>query len=106
MRQGHDGTRAQSGLASPEGEPRTSPLRRIVEEHPEARARLGRAVALLLGTSLFALAAIGALLIWHLVRRGRLIRDRLSPPRDVWLPQLSDRKVDRNHDHQGNVPTA
>ena len=59
-------------------EPPRSRLRRILEERPEARPRLGRAVAVLLGTGLIAFAALGALLIWHLVRRGRLIRERLT----------------------------
>jgi hypothetical protein len=73
---------------------RRSPLRRILDERPEARSRLGRAVAALLGTGLFALAAIGGLLIWHLVRRGRMIRERLSPPRIVRLPEMPGHEID------------
>jgi hypothetical protein len=69
-------------------EPRPSRLRQILEQRPEARPRIGRAVATLLGTALVALGAIGALLIWHLVRRGRLIRQRLSPPRIVRMPDV------------------
>jgi hypothetical protein len=75
-------------------EPPQSWLHRILKERPEARSRLGRAVAALLGTSLFALAALGALLIWHLVRRGRLIRERLHAPRLVRLPELPGQEVD------------
>ena len=29
----------------------------------------------------------GALLIWHVMRRGRIIRERLSDPREVHLPE-------------------
>jgi hypothetical protein len=73
---------------SPAGEPRPSRLRQILEEQPQARSRLGRAVAILLGTTLVAVAAVGALVIWHLIRRGRLIKQRLNPPRQVWLPEI------------------
>jgi hypothetical protein len=83
-----DGTTAK-------GEPRRSRLRRLLDERPEVRPRLGRAVAALLGTGLVAFAALGALLIWHIVRRGRLIRERLSPPRIVRLPELPAQEIDR-----------
>jgi hypothetical protein len=82
------GNPVSSKEGSPAGEPRPSRLRQILEEHPQARSRLGRAVAVLLGTSLVAVAAFGALVIWHLIRRGRLIRERLNPPRQVWLPEI------------------
>jgi hypothetical protein len=72
----------------PPPEPHRSRLRQILDEHPQARSRIGRAVAILLGTTLVAVAAIGALAIWHLIRRGRLIRQRLNPPRRVWLPEI------------------
>jgi hypothetical protein len=61
-------------------EPRRSRLRQLLQK-PEARPRLTRAVAALLGTGLVSIAIIGALTIWHLIRRGRLIRDALPPPR-------------------------
>ncbi len=80
---------------APGREPRRSRLRQILDEQPQARSRIGRAVAALLGTSLIALAAIGALLIWHLIRRGRLIRERLNPPRKVWLPDIPADENDR-----------
>ena len=38
---------------------------------------------------------LGALLIWHFVRRGRLIRERLSPPRTVRLPEFPAQDIDR-----------
>jgi len=79
----------------PGSEPRRSRLRQILDEQPQARSRIGHAVAVLLGTSLVALAAIGALVIWHLIRRARLIRDRLNPPRKVSLPELPADEDDR-----------
>jgi len=78
------------------GQPTRSRLRQILDERPEARSRLGRAVAALLGTGLFALAALGALLIWHLVRRARLIRERLNPPRIVRLTEPPGHEVDQS----------
>jgi len=80
---------------SPGSEPRRSRLRQILDEQPQARSRVGRAVAVLLGTSLVALAVIGALVIWHLIRRARLIRERLNPPRKVWLPEIPADEDDR-----------
>jgi hypothetical protein len=74
---------------------RQSRLRRLLDERPEARTRIGRAVAVLLGTGLFAFAAFGALLIWHIVRRGRLIRERLSAPRVVRLPELPNHEIEQ-----------
>ena len=76
------------------GEPRRSRLRQILDERPEARPRLGRAIAILLATELIACAAFGALLIWHLIRRGRLIRERLKAPRVVRLPDLPAQEID------------
>ncbi|MFO0952221.1 MAG: hypothetical protein U0835_13935 [Isosphaeraceae bacterium] len=66
-------------------EPEKSRLRQLLDR-PEARPRVSRAVASLLVVGLVSIAAIGALTIWHLVRRGRLIQARLAPPRDVRLP--------------------
>ncbi len=83
-REGHPGT-----------EPRRSRLRQILDEQPQARTRIGRAVAILLGTTLVALAAIGALVIWHLIRRARLIRERLNPPRKIWVPEIPADEADR-----------
>jgi hypothetical protein len=94
-------------------EPKRSRLRRLLEEHPRERRRIGRAVASLLGTALVGLAAVGALLIWHLVRRGRLIRAGLGPPRavsllDIDVPSSTDPDLRelRAHDATGDVPTA
>jgi len=87
-------------------EPPPSRLRRILQERPEVRSRLGWTITALLGTALIALAAIGALVIWHLVRRGRLIRDRLNPPRIVRLPELPGREGDGHDQDHGEVSTA
>jgi hypothetical protein len=86
--------KTSSGPASRPGEPRRSRLRQILDERPEARPRLGRAIAVLLGTELIAFAAVGGLLIWHIIRRGRLIRERLSAPRVVRLPEIPTQETD------------
>jgi hypothetical protein len=93
MTDGDDPTKS-AGPREP-GEPRRSRLRQLLDERPEARPRIGRAVAALLGTVLFAVAAFGMLLLWHIVRRGRLIRERLSAPRVVRLPEFPGREVDQ-----------
>ncbi len=91
-----DGDRkTSSGPASRPGKPRRSRLRQILDERPEARSRLGRAVAEMLGTALIAFAAVGGLLIWHIMRRGRLIRERLSDPRVIHLPEFPAKEIDR-----------
>ena len=71
-------------------EPRRSRLRQLLER-PGARRPLGRAVASLLGATVVSIGVIGALVIWHLIRRGQVIRQRLGPPRDVGLPDLTER---------------
>ena len=58
-----------------------------MQKHPRAHQPLGRAVASLIGTALVAAVVLWCLIIWHLMRRGRLIRERLSPPRVVRLPE-------------------
>ena len=65
------------------GQPPRSRLRKILDEKPEARPRIGKAIAALLGTGLVTLAAMGILLIWHIRRRAALMRERLNPPRVV-----------------------
>ncbi len=89
-----------------EGEPRRNWLSRILQQGPEARRRLGRAVAGLLGTALVSMAALGALLVWHLVRRGRLLRERLGPPRIVREPELPNPKVDSHDAEQDEVSAS
>jgi hypothetical protein len=94
-----------SGDAHVPGEPRRNWLSRIIGQGPAARRQLGEAVAALLGTALVGLAAIGGLLIWHLVRRGRIIRERLDPPRVVRLPEPQDLDGGRRDDPD-DVPPA
>ncbi len=96
-------TEARAGRAAGR-ELRRNWLRRIIGQGPTARRRLGEAVAALLGTALVALVAIGGLLIWHLVRRGRLIRERLAPPKAVRMPEPADLTGDL-HDEDGEVAT-
>lgn len=69
---------------------RRSRLGQILREHPEARPRLGDAVASLLKVVLATLVVVVLLAIWHLRRRAGLIRDRLGPPRDVSLDDFDD----------------
>jgi hypothetical protein len=98
-------TAAGAAPAPGKGEPRHNWLRRIIAKGPSARRRLGEAIAALLGTALVALAAIGGLVIWHLVRRGRIMRERLAPPRIVRMPGPPDVTGDL-HDEDGEVPTS
>ena len=86
--------KTSSGQASGPDEPRRSRLRQILDERPEARPRLGRAIAILCGTTLVAFAAFGALFIWHIARRGRMIRERLSAPRVVRMPEFPAQEPD------------
>jgi hypothetical protein len=71
----------------PDPEPKRSQLSRLLKQ-PKARGRVSRAVASLLATSVVSIAVLGALLIWHLVRRGHMIRQNLAPPRPVHWPAL------------------
>jgi hypothetical protein len=79
---------AEDAASQPEGELPRSRLGQILAERPEARPRLKDAVSSLIGAALVAFAAIGVLLIWHLRRRARILRDRLAPPRRVSLPEV------------------
>ena len=87
-------------------EPRPNWLRRILREGPEARRRLASAVAEAAGDRASRPGAIGALVIWHLVRRGRLIRERLDPPRNVRMPELLESEVEAHDQDHGEAPTA
>jgi len=71
-------------------EPPPSRLRQLLQR-PDARQRVSEAVVALLRVGVISIGVIGALTIWHLLRRGRLIRDSQPPP--------------RNHsDHAGELP--
>jgi hypothetical protein len=49
----------------------------------EGRRRVGRAAATWLALALASIVTLGSLVVWHLIRRGRLIREGLGPPRIV-----------------------
>lgn len=54
----------------------------------QLRERLRKPVGEFLGAILLGVGAVCFLAIWHLLRRGRLIREGLSPPKDVRLPDV------------------
>lgn len=94
-------------------EPSSGLLRRFLEQHPAAEPRIARAVGSLLAVGLLALAALGFLIIWHLIRRGRLIREGLPPPRPVRLPDLDldlgegkGKGVEPDDPQAGDEPTS
>jgi hypothetical protein len=81
-------------------EPRRSELSRLLER-PDARPRVSRAVASLLGATVLAIAVLGDLVIWHLVRRGRLIREGLNQPRPVGWPAVES--IESNPKNGNNI---
>jgi hypothetical protein len=78
--------------------PRRRPLREILRADPAARRRIGEAYAELLAASLVGLAGLSALLIWHLARRGRRLREQLGPPRKVRWPEEALPSTDADTD--------
>jgi hypothetical protein len=84
-------------------EPSRSELSRLLGR-PDARPRVSRAVASLMAASVIAIAALGALVIWHLVRRGRLIREGLSRPRPVRWPAIEP--IERNSEAANETKTG
>lgn len=85
-------------------EPSEGLLRRTLEQHPADRGRLARAVGSLLAVAVVGLAAIGFLVIWHLVRRGRMIREGLQPPRNVRLPEIDRTAAPQENAAEGTSP--
>jgi hypothetical protein len=59
---------------------------------PETRRRIARVVATWGLLTLGSVVGLTALIVWHLIRRGRLIQQNLGPPRVVRLPEISPRK--------------
>jgi hypothetical protein len=55
---------------------------------PEVRRRIARVVATWGALTLGSVVVLAALIIWHLIRRGRLIQQGLGPPRVVRLPEI------------------
>jgi hypothetical protein len=89
----------------PDPEPPRSELRRLLKR-PDARPRVSRAVASLLAASVAAIAVLGALIIWHLVRRGRLIREGLNRPRPVRWPVVDPVEFQREHEGDPDLSTG
>ncbi len=67
------------------------PLLDRPELKPEERIRIGRAAVVLLGWGLVASALLGLLALWHLVRRGRILRQGQPPPKPAPLPEVDPR---------------
>lgn len=53
----------------------------------ERRDRLGSAALLWGSLTLSGIAALSGLAIWHLIRRGRLLREGAVPPRKIEWPE-------------------
>jgi hypothetical protein len=84
--------------------PAQIPLLERKDLPPADRTRIGRAVSALLAVGLASIAAIGALAIWHLVRRGRLIREQLGKPRVVKLHVPDPSSTERPLPEPENAP--
>lgn len=69
------------------------PLLERPDLKPEEKQRIGRVVAVLLGWGLLATSLLGLLALWHLIRRGRILRANLATPKIVSLPEREDRKI-------------
>jgi hypothetical protein len=77
-----------SGPDRPETKPAAAPLLERDDLRPEERVRIGRAVVILLGWGLVASTVLALLALWHLIRRGRILRANLAPPKVVSLPEI------------------
>jgi hypothetical protein len=84
--------------------PAQIPLLERKDLPPADRTRIGRAVSALLAVGLASIAAIGILAIWHLVRRGRLIREQLGNPRVVKLREPDPSSPERLLPRLENAP--
>jgi len=79
----------------PQARPDRRPLLERPELKPEERRRIGRALVPLLGWGLAASSLLAALAIWHLIRRGRVLRSNLGSPKTVSLPGIDERSRPR-----------
>jgi hypothetical protein len=77
-----------AGRDRPETKPGATPLLERDDLKPEERARVGRAAAILLGWGLVASTVLALLALWHLIRRGRVLRANLAPPKTISLPEI------------------
>lgn len=57
---------------------------------PDAKKKLGRAFAWVIGLSATGIGIVGAFTIWHLSRRARLIRETSPPPKPITLWENSE----------------
>jgi hypothetical protein len=62
---------------------------------PEERRRIGRTAAAGLFATLASISCLGALVVWHLIRRGRILRSLVASPKPGVAPELSSRPADR-----------
>lgn len=60
-------------------------------DDPERRRRVGEALKLWGGLTLSGVVVLSALGIWHLRRRGWMVRERLGPPREIDWPDEAGR---------------
>jgi hypothetical protein len=65
-------------------------VRELIRTNPVARVRLGRAYAWLLGWVLMTLVTFTSLIMWLLIRRSKRLRERLSNPKPVEWPNVSE----------------
>ena len=56
--------------------------------NPKQRQQVGMATALWMSLAIGGIAVLGTLAAWHLSRRGRLIRERLDPPKPIRWPEF------------------
>ncbi len=75
--------------SSPEPSPDDPPRRRPPANAGDRR-RVHRAVTAWAALTLGGVVLLVALTLWHLVRRGRLLRERLGQPRVVRWPELPE----------------
>jgi hypothetical protein len=71
--------------------PRAIDADRLRAAPARRRRQVGHALRLWIGLTLGGVVVLAGLVIWHLVRRGRRMRERLGPPREVLWPTLDAR---------------
>jgi hypothetical protein len=86
-------------------EPKKKPSRlKELLGRPEARGPVSRAVVSLLAAALVSMAVLGALLIWHMARRARLIRQKLGPPRPIRWPDQGEDEDEESAARAHDIP--
>lgn len=69
-----------------EATPRPRAPRPLVQRSPEERRQIVDALRLWVGITLVGIIGLASLVVWHVVRRGRILREGLGPPRVVDWP--------------------